>query len=617
MEEPSRISMDIIRGNLDGISRPASNSRIHPESRSSSASLEVLTPEPVSIKVDTSINLNSSSQQSNTENYNFRESSSINGKKEHDTQKVDHNLHEQIKASCTEYSELNSSMIASEDEYEVQYFTLFDMPKDILSQVKEDVSKIKESDLQLQEAIKKMKRLDKLLVEKQFKEREIKKQGQEMRTKLWEELRIIKNFDAVQSNEEIENTKKFVTLATSSEETTECVHLEQEEPFVSVFHTQIPPEEYENCIEQARQESAYQSESNKSLIKPEKKPQRENYGELKGKKNQDFIKRNIELAKDSKNVVFMMDKEKRRLIELLKDIDNGEDTLPSTEDGESAWLIPEKGYMSAAHIEREQLAQIDSRLQEQFFSASLGLSNDFSGVDNQTGQEETVPNDNTQVKVTPGDEALRNTKEHREEKIRLKEIDQQLRELEENFAKTPQILSEEQLKILLEECLLEQRAEKENRNADGLQAESIQPSISFISQLLNMSPDLSSPEVENEDVLENRECETPGYYLTKTLGGQHHIAEFLVTETKEEERPRSTGDVASSDVEGYFMSKTLGIGRLKRPSFLDDPLYCITVDSSQSSEDEHLKLIDCPTESPSKPDELTTENKTEEEDRDS
>ncbi|XP_078007459.1 fibrous sheath-interacting protein 1 isoform X2 [Phascolarctos cinereus] len=521
--------MDIIRGNLDGISRPASNSRIHPESRSSSASLEVLTPEPVSIKVDTSINLNSSSQQSNTENYNFRESSSINGKKEHDTQKVDHNLHEQIKASCTEYS---------------------------------DVSKIKESDLQLQEAIKKMKRLDKLLVEKQFKEREIKKQGQEMRTKLWEELRIIKNFDAVQSNEEIENTKKFVTLATSSEETTECVHLEQEEPFVSVFHTQIPPEEYENCIEQARQESAYQSESNKSLIKPEKKPQRENYGELKGKKNQDFIKRNIELAKDSKNVVFMMDKEKRRLIELLKDIDNGEDTLPSTE-------------------------------------------------------EETVPNDNTQVKVTPGDEALRNTKEHREEKIRLKEIDQQLRELEENFAKTPQILSEEQLKILLEECLLEQRAEKENRNADGLQAESIQPSISFISQLLNMSPDLSSPEVENEDVLENRECETPGYYLTKTLGGQHHIAEFLVTETKEEERPRSTGDVASSDVEGYFMSKTLGIGRLKRPSFLDDPLYCITVDSSQSSEDEHLKLIDCPTESPSKPDELTTENKTEEEDRDS
>ncbi|XP_036590472.1 fibrous sheath-interacting protein 1 [Trichosurus vulpecula] len=610
--------MDIIRGNLDGISRPASNSRIHPESRTSSASLEVLTPEPVSIKVDTSINLNSTSQQSNRENYSFRENRSINGKKKHDTQKVDHSLHEQIKTSCTEYSgilvELNASLIASEDEYEVQYFTLFDMPQDILSQAKEDVSKIKELDLQLQEAVKKMKRLDKLLVEKQFKEKEIKKQGQEMRTKLWEELRAIKNYDAIQSNEEMENTKKFVTLATSSEGTTDSSHLEQEEPFVSVFHTQIPPEEYENCIEQARQEAVYQSESNKSLIKPEKKPQRENYGELKGKKNQDFIKRNIELAKDSKSVVFMMDKEKRRLIELLKDIDDGEDTLPSTEDGGSAWLIPEKGYMSAAHIEREQLAQIDSKLQERFFLTSLGLSNDFSGVDNQTGQEETALNDNTQVKVTPGDKALRNTKEHREEKNRLKEIDQQLRELEEDSVKTPQILSEEQLKTLLEECILEQKSEKESRDADGIQAESIQPSISFISQLLNMSPDLSSPEVGNDDILENGECETPGYYLTKALGGQHYIEEFLVAETKEEESPRPLGDVASSDVEGYFMSKTLGIGRLKRPSFLDDPVYCIR---GPSSEDEQLKLIDCSTESSSKPDELTIEDKTEEEERDS
>ncbi|XP_072481701.1 fibrous sheath-interacting protein 1 isoform X7 [Notamacropus eugenii] len=494
--------MDIIRGNLDGISRPASNSRIHPESRSSSASLEVLTPEPVSIKVDTSINLNGSSQQSNRENYNLRESSSI-----------------------------------------------------------DDVSKIKESDLQLQEAVKKMKRLDKLLVEKQFKEKEIKKQGQEMRTKLWEELRTIKNVDAVQSHEEIENTKKFVTLVPSSEETTDSFHLEQEEPFVSVFHTQIPPEEYENCIEQARQESVYQSESNKSLVKPEKKPQRDNFGELKGKKNQDFVKRNIELAKDSKSVVFMMDKEKRRLIELLKDIDDGEDILPST--------------------------------------------------------EEIVLHDNTQVKVTPGEKALRNTKEHREEKNRLKEIDQQLRELEEDFVKTPQILSGEQLKTLLEKCILEQKSEKESRDADGIQAESIQPSISFTSQLLNMSPDLSGPEVENDGILEKRECETPGYYLTKALGGQHHIEEFLVPETEEEGSSRPSGDVATSDIEGYFMSKTLGIGRLKRPSFLDDPLYCVGADSGPSSEDEHLKLIDCSSESPSKPDELTTEEKIEEEDRDS
>ncbi|KAM9063315.1 fibrous sheath-interacting protein 1 isoform X2 [Sarcophilus harrisii] len=546
--------MDIIRGNLDGISRPASNSRIYPESRSSSASLEVLTPEPVSIKVDTSINSNNNNQQNNKENCTFRESSSNN-----------------------------------------------------------DVSKIKETDQQLKEAVKKMKRLDKLLVEKQFKEKEIKKQGQEMRTKLWEELRTIKTFDVIQSNEEIENTKKFVSLAASSEGTTDPFHPEQEDSFVSVFHTQIPAEEYENCIEQVRKESVYQSENNKSLVKSEKKPQRENCGEFKGKKNQDFIKKNIELAKDSKSLVFMMDKEKRRLIELLKDIDSGEDVLPSTEDGESAWLISEKGYMSAAHIEREQLAQIDSKLQEKFFLTSLGLSDDFSGVDNQTGQE-TVFKDNTLVKVTPGDKILQSTKEHRIEKNRLKEIDQQLKELEEDFVKTPRVLSEEQLKTLLEECILEQRSEKESRDADGVQPESMQPSKSFIAQLLSVLPALSSPEVENEDFLENGECETPGYYLTKALGNQHHIAEFLVTETKEGESPWPPGNVDSGDVEHYFMSKTLGIGRLKRPSFLDDPLYC--VDNSPSSEDENLKLIDFSNESPPNPDELTTEVKTEEEEED-
>lgn len=35
-----------------------------------------------------------------------------------------------------------------------------------------------------------MKRLDKILVKRQYKEKEIKKQGLEMRIKLWEELKV-------------------------------------------------------------------------------------------------------------------------------------------------------------------------------------------------------------------------------------------------------------------------------------------------------------------------------------------------------------------------------------------------------------------------------------------
>lgn len=43
--------MDIIKGSLDGISKPASISRTHPGSRGSNCSLEVLSPEPVPLKV--------------------------------------------------------------------------------------------------------------------------------------------------------------------------------------------------------------------------------------------------------------------------------------------------------------------------------------------------------------------------------------------------------------------------------------------------------------------------------------------------------------------------------------------------------------------------------------
>lgn len=50
--------------------------------------------------------------------------------------------------------------------------------------------KLKELDSQLQDAIQKMKKLDRILVKKQYREKEIKKQGLEMRIKLWEDLKV-------------------------------------------------------------------------------------------------------------------------------------------------------------------------------------------------------------------------------------------------------------------------------------------------------------------------------------------------------------------------------------------------------------------------------------------
>ena len=53
-----------------------------------------------------------------------------------------------------------------------------------------DEFELKELDFQLQDAIRKMKRLDKILVKRQYREKEIKKQGLEMRIKLWEEFKV-------------------------------------------------------------------------------------------------------------------------------------------------------------------------------------------------------------------------------------------------------------------------------------------------------------------------------------------------------------------------------------------------------------------------------------------
>lgn len=53
-----------------------------------------------------------------------------------------------------------------------------------------DEPKLKEFDSQLQDAIQKMNRLDKILMKKQCREKEVKKQGLEMRIKLWEDLKV-------------------------------------------------------------------------------------------------------------------------------------------------------------------------------------------------------------------------------------------------------------------------------------------------------------------------------------------------------------------------------------------------------------------------------------------
>ncbi|MGH0124447.1 UNVERIFIED_CONTAM: hypothetical protein FKN15_073062 [Acipenser sinensis] len=89
-------------------------------------------------------------------------------------------------------------------------------------------------------------------------------------------------------------------------------------------------------------------------------------GVNKSKKKQDFVKKNIELAKDAGNAVLMTDDEKRRLAELLKDIgEDGSTNLPSDEGNPSQWavsLTPGEGY-TPEPSEQHYLTIINCKLQ--------------------------------------------------------------------------------------------------------------------------------------------------------------------------------------------------------------------------------------------------------------
>ncbi|KAG8514622.1 Fibrous sheath-interacting protein 1 [Galemys pyrenaicus] len=154
------------------------------------------------------------------------------------------------------------------------------------------------------------------------------------------------------------------------------------------------------------------------------------------------------------------------------------------------------------------------------------------------------------------------------------------------------LLSEEQLRNLLDECTLKQKSmiklssEREKKDTEDISSGFPQLSSSISSELLDGSEtEVKGTEVEDANIPRNTECETSrGYYLSKALSG-HYMSEAFVMEA---ENMQFSKDEVISDTEDYFMSKTLGIGRLKRPSFLDDPLY--DIDVSLPSEDQHLKL---------------------------
>ncbi|NWV37030.1 FSIP1 protein, partial [Grantiella picta] len=435
---------------------------------------------------------------------------------------------------------------------------------------------------QIQAAIKKMNKLDTILEKQRYKEKLIKKQGKKMREKLWEELQSIKTTG---SHEEVENTNQFLALFSSWHDTAgKSTNTELNDYNVATFLPQT-------------------SDSPREL-ETEKTAEKTN---SKNKTSQHFIKKNIELAKNSGNQFVMLEGEKKRLFDLLRDTEYGIE-LQDLEEKVSGWLAPGEGY-TPEPMEFHLLNEIDNKLQELLSDGRFSALSSSSSISLSEIYQESLVYANRSLEAVPGEKVLRDSKGKRNQQSRLKEIDHQLESLERTLTEEQTSLSEEQLKTLLEECMQPQRTisnvtmpKSQESLSFGLSPpcytsqDSTLHSTSTLSKMLvedhivGMLMAQEKAGLEDKSLCVNAESKIPGCYISKALAGSH-LSKDSLAQTEEPDDLEGLQKMEDKSItEGYFMSRALSTKRLKKPSFLGEPLYCISMNNEPSTEADILSI---------------------------
>ncbi|XP_068049195.1 fibrous sheath-interacting protein 1 isoform X3 [Anomalospiza imberbis] len=446
----------------------------------------------------------------------------------------------------------------------------------------------------IQAAIKKMNKLDTILEKQCFKEKVVKKRGREMRAMLWKELQCIRTTG---SHEEVENTNQFLAVFSSWHDTADPSHAKEDEISTSVFPTPTNPEDYDCHKAQENQDNPSELETEKTAEKTHSK----------NETNQHFIKKNIEVARDSGNQFVLLEGERKRLTELLKDTEDGSE-LQDLEDNVPVWQAPGEGYTPEL-TEFHLLNEIDSKLQLLLSDGEFpALSSSSSKCPSQIYREPLVYA-NRSLETIPGEKILQDSKEKRDQQNRLREIDYQLESLRRSPTEEQTSLSDEQLKTLLEECMQPQRTisnvtmpQSQESLSFGLSPpcytsqDSTLHSTSSLSKMLvedhivGMLMAQEKAGLEDKSLCVNAESKIPGYYISKALDGSHLSKDSLaqIEEPDDLEGLQKMQD--KSITEGYFMSRALNTKRLKKPSFLGEPLYCISMNNEPSTEADILSI---------------------------
>ncbi|XP_056402975.1 fibrous sheath-interacting protein 1 isoform X3 [Hyla sarda] len=436
--------MDIMKGSLDDISRPATVSRSRPGSRllssfqvdkqkvnSSLCSLEVLTPEPgmsqweptvtADDEQDTSPQLGSDDP-GDEKTPQSRTRIGVGLYQNKMTSSPEDPVFCSGNGECKDESQNNETAGKTRNGFQ-------DGSTERPQSTEDNI------DPKLEKAFKKMKVLDEVLLRKVAKEKEVKVQGLEMRKQLWEDLQHVSQQSSARSHDENVNTNKFLALTPNLDDTEADTDV-FEKMFPPLFSTQLPPED---CIEDLEDSQAIPVISASAIVGNVSgvescdllsSSKRSDHKKMQGKstdyKRVNFIHRNIELVKDAGSHILLMDDEKLRLEQLLGDVQDGgsDDDIMA---GVPLWLVPAEGY-TAEPDDLDRLAQIEAQLQMFSSIEDSVVADDDHSVRESLQEVSAVKCGN--LETSPGEKVLRYTKELREQKVRLKEIDQCLEDIQ-------------------------------------------------------------------------------------------------------------------------------------------------------------------------------------------
>ncbi|XP_057199240.1 fibrous sheath-interacting protein 1 isoform X2 [Triplophysa rosa] len=309
-----------------------------------------------------------------------------------------------------------------------------------------------DEDPELRKAIKKMKKLDRILARKVSAEREVKRKGRELHLRLWQELQAVRM--SPESSDEMDNTRRFLALTPDSYEGFTFIlsaqDCSEEVDFVPVFGTEVLEDLNPRC---QKEENTCDVPEVGQQVMEDQSPDSRRHRAAHGKRRQDFVKKNIELAGVAGTSVLLTQHERERLEELLKDLEedqNNTDSSSHTPKVVSSLCVVSGEGFTPEPSELDSLLHIDSRLQlllpvKDVLSARIPPADLSSSPMRLPSLDEMKMGDR-------GERVLLDVRETREQERRLRDIQQQLQVLDETEPSNPIHLSDDQLKNLLLKC---------------------------------------------------------------------------------------------------------------------------------------------------------------------